>query len=69
MLQRLALCRVLLHDPLLLLLDEPYNALDDAGAGLLDHELAGLRDRATFVVATHDPQRVERHASDRLAFA
>jgi ABC-type multidrug transport system ATPase subunit len=69
MLQRLALCRVLLHEPLLLLLDEPYNALDDAGAGLLDHELAELRDRATFVVATHDPQHVERLATGRLAFA
>jgi ABC-type multidrug transport system ATPase subunit len=69
MLQRLALSRVLLHEPLVLLLDEPYNALDDAGASLLDHELAGLRDRVTFVVATHDPPRVERHASDRLAFA
>jgi heme ABC exporter ATP-binding subunit CcmA len=69
MLQRLALCRVLLHEPLLLLLDEPYNALDDAGARLLDQEVAGLRQRATFVVATHDPQRVEGLATGRLAFA
>ena len=69
MLQRLALCRVLLHEPYLLLLDEPYNALDDAGASLLDHELAGLRERATFVVATHDPQRIERLATRRLALA
>jgi ABC-type multidrug transport system ATPase subunit len=69
MLQRLALCRVLLHEPLLLLLDEPYNALDDAGAHLLDHELDELRERATFVVATHDPRRVERLATRRLAFS
>jgi heme ABC exporter ATP-binding subunit CcmA len=69
MLQRLALCRVLLHEPLLLLLDEPYNALDDAGANLLDHELDELRERATFVVATHDPRRVERLATRRLAFS
>lgn len=69
MLQRLALCRVLLHEPHVLLLDEPYSALDDAGASLFDHELAGLRDSATFVVATHDPQRVERYATRRLALA
>src|SRR5919106_6342135 len=55
--QRLALCRAFLHDPDLLLLDEPFNALDDAGAALLDGELAGLGGR-TFLVATHDPARL-----------
>ena len=69
MLQRLALCRALLHEPELFLLDEPYNALDGEGAALLDRELAELRPERTFVVATHDPGRVERLASQRLAFA
>jgi ABC-type multidrug transport system ATPase subunit len=69
MLQRLALCRTLLHEPSLLLLDEPFNALDDAGADLLDRELADLRAQATFVVATHDPARLHGLASDSLAFA
>jgi heme exporter protein A len=64
--QRLALCRVLLHEPDLLVLDEPYNALDAAGAELLD---AVLDERRTWVVATHEPQRVERLATERLAFA
>jgi heme exporter protein A len=66
--QRLGLCRVLLHDPGLLILDEPYNALDADGAALLDRTLDELRARA-LVVATHDPVRVERLATDRLVLA
>jgi heme exporter protein A len=69
MTQRLALCRVLLHEPELLVLDEPYNALDEAGAELLDAQLAELRGERTFLLATHDPARVEPVASGRLALA
>jgi heme exporter protein A len=69
MTQRLALCRVLLHDPALLVLDEPYTALDDQGAALLDSQLAELRAAKTFLVATHDPARIERLATARLALA
>jgi heme ABC exporter ATP-binding subunit CcmA len=65
--QRLGLCRVLLHDPALLVLDEPFNALDAAGAELLDQTLVELGGRA-LAVATHDPGRVEHLATDRLAF-
>lgn len=65
--QRLGLCRVLLHSPSLLLLDEPSNALDAAGLELLDG-LLGESGR-TCVIATHEPHRVERYATDRLAFA
>jgi heme exporter protein A len=65
--QRLGLCRVLLHSPSLLVLDEPSNALDAEGLVLLDGLLA--EPGQTCVVATHDPERVERHATARLAFA
>jgi ABC-type multidrug transport system ATPase subunit len=68
MAQRLGLCRTLLHEPRLLVLDEPYNALDAAGAELLDAELAERRGRHAFLVATHDPARLEGLATDRLAF-
>jgi heme exporter protein A len=67
MTQRLALCRVLLHDPALLVLDEPYTALDDQGAELLDAQLAELRGERTFLVSTHDPARIELLATTRLA--
>jgi len=65
--QRLGLCRVLLHDPSLLLLDEPSNALDADGLELLAGVL-GEHHRAV-AVATHDPRSVEPFATDRLAFA
>ena len=66
MTQRLALCRVLLHDPALLVLDEPYTALDAAGAELLDLELAELRGERTCLLSTHDPARVAPLQSGRL---
>jgi ABC-type multidrug transport system ATPase subunit len=69
MTQRLALCRVLLHDPQLLVLDEPYTALDAAGAELLDLQLAELHRERTLLVSTHDPARVEPFATTRLALA
>ncbi len=67
--QRLSLCRTLLHEPSLLVLDEPYSHLDAAGAELLDAQLAELRQEATCLVSTHDPARVEPLASSLLAFA
>jgi heme exporter protein A len=67
MMQRLALCLTLLHEPDLLILDEPHSGLDDEGALLLDRELMERRADAAFVVATHEPERLERFASARLA--
>lgn len=64
--QRLALCRALLHDTDLLVLDEPFTALDDDGASLLDAELTRVVGDRTVVLATHDPARVATLASDRL---
>jgi heme exporter protein A len=66
MVQRLALCRVLLHDPELLILDEPFTALDAEGSDLLDRQLAELTRTKTVVLTTHDPTRVEHLATDRL---
>ena len=66
--QRLGLCRVLLHSPSLVVLDEPFNALDEAGSALLDTTLDDLPPESAVIVATHDPGRVARLATQRLAF-
>jgi heme exporter protein A len=53
--QRLAIARGLLHDPEVLLLDEPYTGLDPLGAALLDEV---VRERSaqgcTLLMITHD---------------
>ena len=69
MVQRLSLCRALLHDPALLVLDEPFTALDDDGARALDVELAAAAGERTVMLTTHDPGRVASLASDRLVLA
>ena len=53
--QRLALERVLLHEPRLLLLDEPFTGLDDASGRALIGRLRALKAAGCIVlVATHD---------------
>jgi ABC-type multidrug transport system ATPase subunit len=53
--QRVALERALIHQPRLVLLDEPFTGLDDASAAALGRRLQALRARGAIVIlATHD---------------
>jgi heme exporter protein A len=54
--QRLALCRCVLHEPELLLLDEPDSHLDVEGREAA-RRLVGRTEGRTRVVVTHDPER------------
>jgi ABC-type multidrug transport system ATPase subunit len=52
--QRLAVGRAFLHDPELLLLDEPFTALDDRAIAVLQAMLREMRERGrTIVMSTH----------------
>ena len=56
--QRLAIARAILHRPQLLLLDEPYNALDGQAVASLQELLRQLsREGHTVVISTHDLPR------------
>lgn len=53
--QRVALVRALLHDPEVVLLDEPYTGLDPHASAVLREQLAALKDgRRTVVLVTHN---------------
>ena len=62
--QRLAICRCVLHEPELLLLDEPDSNLDEEGRRAA-RGLIGPGGGLTRVLVTHDPERHEAEA-DRV---
>jgi heme ABC exporter ATP-binding subunit CcmA len=57
--QRLAVARVQLLQPRVLLLDEPYNSLDAEGADMIDDWIGRITESGgAVVIATHDAERV-----------
>jgi heme exporter protein A len=66
MVQRLAIARAVLHDPQLLLLDEPRANLDPAAAELVE-PLIGRPSGRTRVLTSHDPQAALAEADAVLA--
>src|SRR5207302_823308 len=63
--QRLAVARAFLHDPDLLLLDEPFTALDDRAIAVLHELLRGARETGrTIIMSTHQLREALELASD-----
>lgn len=62
--QRLSIARALLHNPDVLLLDEPYTGLDQAASVMLDEvTLEAKANGRTIIMATHEMERAARLAS------
>ncbi len=58
--QKLALARALIHDPSVLLLDEPTSAMDPESAQLVRNEIGRLRSsKRTIVICTHNLAEAE----------
>jgi heme exporter protein A len=63
--QRLAIARAFLHNPDLLLLDEPFTSLDDRAVAVLQQLLSDARARgSTIVMSTHQIREAMELASD-----
>ena len=63
--QRMSLARAILHDPRVLLLDEPFSNVDAHSAGGMVRLLKGMRDAGkTVFVVTHQPMLLEGAADE-----
>jgi heme exporter protein A len=64
--QRVAIARALVHDPEVVLLDEPFTGLDARAADLLEGLVGELGGRRTVVFTSHDLPRAARLADEAL---
>jgi ABC-type multidrug transport system ATPase subunit len=66
--QRISLARALIHDPEILLLDEPFSNVDVSSVGAMVTVLSGLRDLGkTIFVVTHQSSLLE-HVADEFVW-
>jgi ABC-type multidrug transport system ATPase subunit len=63
--QRLSIARAILHEPTILLLDEPYTGLDQRARDVLDEVLFTNAEGKTIIMTTHNIERL--NLSERIA--
>ena len=67
MAQRLSIARALMHDPDVVLLDEPFTGLDRRSADRLGRRIAALRDAGrTLLLVSHDVEQASSLADAAL---
>lgn len=65
MAQKVQFIVTILHDPKLLIFDEPFSGFDPINANLLKNEILALKDRgATVIFSTHNMSSVEEICTD-----
>jgi heme exporter protein A len=64
--RRLAIARILVRQPKLILLDEPFGQLDPGGVEMMEHFITQWQKEATIIIATHDVARGKKLASRHL---
>lgn len=66
--QRVSLCRAMMKQPKILLLDEPFSALDIAMRRKLQNEIATIHKdfRITTIMVSHDPSEIYKLANRTL---
>lgn len=66
MIQRLNIARALIHEPEILLLDEPHTSLDQQAIQILNHFIIKMKQRgATIILVTHDI-KAAAHLCERI---
>lgn len=56
--QRMKYAQALLHDPYILVLDEPTSNLDEVGVGLVDTIIRRQKEKGIVIMATNEPREV-----------
>jgi ABC-2 type transport system ATP-binding protein len=65
--QKIGLAGVLMHDPAVMLLDEPTNSLDPRSARIVKDLLGGLRDRGHAIMLSTHVLEIAEQLADRVA--